>query len=454
MRRNAPSTTRSFLVTLLACLPGLLAAGCGERRCAEDPPGQPSIVMVMIDTIRADAQSHHGYPRPTTPRLSAWAAEGTDFSLALAASPWTGPSVASVVTGRYPDELGIRDLDDPLPRAAVTLAEALGEGGWTTGAVVSNGYIAPWFGHDQGYAEFQFEEYTGEDDNFTPVATADRVTDMALEWLATAAAPYFLYVHYTDPHDPYLPPGEWRQRFVGDPGLLPDELLQRQAFTRTPLTTAQLDALRGMYDASIAFADFEIGRLLDALPDDVLVVVVGDHGEEFLEHGGLLHGHSVFEELLRVPLIFRGPGVCAGKQVGAPVSHVDIAPTLLDLAGLPPLDDPTGRSLRAELQLEQPRPEERVLFAVREYGGVKVVAARRGSLKLMLNEQTGAAALFDLLADPAERRNLAADRPDLLRQLVAAVEGRAGRIQAAPELDDDEAQRKRIQDLRKLGYIE
>ena len=438
---------------LLACSLALSAIACDGNRCAEDPVDRPSIVMIMIDTLRADGMTHHGYPLETSPRLSGWAEQCTNFTHAMAASPWTGPSVASVVTGRYPDELGIRDLDDPLPRAAVTLAEALRDEGWTTGAVVSNGYVAPWFGHDQGYENFYFEEYTGEDDNFVPLFTADRVTDSALEWIAQTSGPYFLYVHYTDPHDPYLPPQEWRERFVEDPSLLPDELLQQQAFARTPLTREQLAAVRGMYDASVAFADAEVGRLLDTLPDDVLVVVVGDHGEEFLEHGGFLHGQSVFEEMLRVPLIFRGPGVCAGKQEEGLVSHVDIAPTILDLAGASLPDDATGRSLRGELQLAEAPQEDRVLFSVREYGGVKVVAARKGSWKMMRNEQTGASALFDLQADPGEKRNVAQDHGPIAQELLQAISARLERIQAAPVLDDEEEQRRRIQNLRKLGYI-
>jgi uncharacterized sulfatase len=372
----------------------------------------------------------------------------------MAASPWTGPSVASVVSGRYPDELGIRDLDDPLPRAALTLAEVLKEEGWQTGAVVSNGFVAPWFGHDQGYEMFHHEEYTGEDDNFTPVCTADRVTDMALEWIADVSGPYFLYVHYTDPHDPYLPPQEWKERFVEGPDVLPDQLLQQQAFAKTRLTREQFAAVGSMYDASIAFADHEIGRLLDALPDDVLVVVVGDHGEEFFEHGAFLHGHTVFEELVRVPLIFRGSGVCAGRSLGAMVSHVDIAPTILDLAGAPPLDDATGRSLRRELQFEEVGTDDRVLFSVREYGGVKFVAARRGTWKLIHSEETGGTVLFDLQADPAERSNVASANAFMKQDLLQAIRERAGRIEDAPELDDEEQQRKRLQDLRNLGYIQ
>jgi len=444
--RKVPRITRVVGLAILTAV-WIFALGCDRQPCSPRAE-RPSVVVILIDTLRADRLGP-----TTTPRIDAWAAGGKRCTRAVAASPWTGPSVASIVTGRYPDELGLQDLDDPLPRAAETLAESFAAAGWNTGAIVSNGYIAPWFGHDQGYAYFHKEEYMGDDDGPDPVATADRVTDEALSWLATASAPYFLYVHYTDPHDPYLPPPEWAARFVADPSVLPRDLLRKRAFAQTALTPEQFAALKGMYDASVAFADDAVGRLLDALPADALVVVVGDHGEEFLEHGGFVHGHTVFEELVHVPLVFRGPGVCAGTT-DLPVSHVDIGPTLLDLAGVPPLTDPTGRSLATPLGARGPAGEDgRILFSVRAFGNDKLVAARRGSWKFLLEERTGRMALFDLGADPGERRDVAGEHADIARTLEAAIRDRAGRLRDAPPLDDEEMQRRRIQALRSLGYV-
>jgi arylsulfatase A-like enzyme len=408
----------------------------------------------MLDTMRVDRLTHRGHAKDLTPNLSRVAQEGVDFTRAIAASPWTGPSVASVVTGRYPDELGMRDLDDPLPRAATTLAEALGAAGWATAAVVSNGFVASWFGHDQGYGHFRQESYTGEDGNYTPVFTADWVTDAALEWIASAPQPFFLYAHYTDPHDPYLPPQSWRDRFAESGEAVPDELLQRQAFTRAPLTPGQVERIQGMYDASIAFTDHEVGRLLDRLPPRTLIVIVGDHGEEFLEHGAFLHGHTVYEELLHVPLIFRGPGVCAGASHDVPVSHVDIAPTVLDLVGVPPLDDPTGRSLVPELQHVDPQAAPRALFAVREYGGVKYVAAYRDSWKLIASQETGQTVLFDLSTDPAETKDATPGNEEVVSGLLQSIRGRDDRVRDAPPLDSEELDRRRIQELQSLGYIQ
>jgi arylsulfatase A-like enzyme len=445
MRRDAP------VVLLVIWL--VLACGCGgERR--EAPVDPPSIVFVMIDTLRADHLQHHGYPRETSPNISRWAGKGTCFTRAVAASPWTGPSVASMVTGYYPDELGIRDLDDPLPRAASTLAEILSEHGYETGAVISNGYIAAWFGHDQGYGYFHQEQYTGEDDNFTPVSTADRITDLALEWLRGAPRPFFLYVHYTDPHDPYLPPEEWSERFLEEAGSLDPELLLQGNFTRVPLTRSQLVAVHAMYEASIAFTDHEVNRLLERVSPDELLVIVGDHGEEFQEHGGFRHGHTVFEELLHVPLIFAGAGVEAGRVVDEVVSHVDILPTVLELSGYAAPRGVSGRSLLPLLDRSRDALEPRVVFGVREFRGSRVVAARDGRWKLIYQREPERLALFDLEADPREQRDLRRHEPRVVKELMAAIVKRRSRVAAAPELDDEELERKRLQELRSLGYID
>jgi arylsulfatase A-like enzyme len=430
-----------------------LCAACGGGGSSSDPQEPPSIVLVMIDTVRADSLTHHGYSASTSPNIARWAERGTHFSNAVAASPWTGPSVASIVTGAYPDELGIHELEDPLPRAATTLAEVLNDHGYSTAAVVSNGYISEWFGHSQGYDFFHQEEYTGADDNFTPVCTADRVTDRALEWLREAKPPFFLYVHYTDPHDPYLPPATWRERFVRHPGSIDLRLMEQQAFTQARLTKRQVETIRQIYEAEIAFTDYEIGRLLKATSPQEIVVIVGDHGEEFLDHGGFLHGHTLFQEMLHVPLLFAGPGVHRANVVDEPVSHVDIAPTILDLAGLPQLEDSSGRSLIDRLQRSERADDPRDLFAVREYGGIKAVAARRGSWKMIYVEQTGQQALFDLSRDPNEKENLLHEHASLAHELRTAIDGRRDRIRETPPLDDEELERKRLQKLRNLGYI-
>ena len=224
----APMRLVSCGVLWLAVAPG----------CSESPAPRPSVVLVVVDTLRADSTTSHGHPRDLTPRLARFADSGAVFLDCFAVSPWTTPSVASLVTGRYPDELGIRRMAQPLPEGAVTLAERLRAAGYATGAVVSNGMAGPQFGFDAGYDSFAFERYKEDDLDTTgyaakrPSFTADRVTDRALEWLEGAREPFFLYVHYTDPHEPYLPPQKWRAAFSADPAL-PDELLLGLGFVRS-----------------------------------------------------------------------------------------------------------------------------------------------------------------------------------------------------------------------------
>ena len=228
-------------------------------------------------------------------------------------------------------------------------------------------------------------------------------------------------------------------------------LLRERRFTFVPMYDALLAGVKSMYDASIAFADAEIGRLLEHVPDDALVVVVGDHGEEFLDHGGFLHGHTVFEELVHIPLVFRGPGVVPGRA-DEPVSHVDIAPTVLSYAGLPPLSDLSGTSLVRALAGTQDSVGERTLFSVREYDGVATIAARRGDWKLIYGGPE-AMSLYDLGADPGEQLDLADREPRTAQRLVRSIEARKDRLKEPAPRDSDEEQLKRLEELRSLGYI-
>ena len=419
--------------------------------CSAPDLPKPSVVLIVIDTIRADALGCYGYGVETTPNIDAFSSGGMLFSRAIAASPWTGPSVASLTTGLYPDELGVREFEQPLPRDTTTLAELLQGHGWRTGAVVSNGYVAPIFGHDQGYDTFWKKEYTGDDaTKKTPVATADLITDVALSWIETNTEPFYLYVHYTDPHDPYWPPEDWRLRFGADPETIDETMMRREGALSRDLTHADVALMRSMYDASIAFMDQEIGRFLENLPSDTIVVIVGDHGEEFVDHGGLFHGHTLYEELVRVPLLVRGPGVKTGASDRL-VSHVDVTPTILDMLRVPIPKNMSGSSFRRALSGKRMRTRSPAL-SVREFEGARVVSARTNEWKLIY-AGPGNMALFDLAGDPGERINLARKQPEVTDELVDVVLKHAEGVREAPEPDVDELNEERLQKLRSLGYV-
>jgi arylsulfatase len=398
------------LLAVLALVAGLAACGTSEP---------PSIVLVVIDTVRADHLTPYGYERDTSPHIERLARSGTLFLQGVAASPWTGPSVASIVTGRYPDEVGIRGLRHRLPPSVPSLAQILRDAGYATAAVVSNALAGPAYGYHRGYDSFHFEHYKLQPEGSAappgqPYFTADRVTERALAWIASAPKPFFLYLHYTDPHEPYLPPPRWRDRFVREASGFDETLLNGKRFTRVPLDGDELAAVRAHYEAEIAFVDHEVGRLVDALGNDVIVVLTGDHGEEFRDHGAFLHGHTLYQELLRVPLLLAGPGIPRDRTSAVPASHVDILPTVLELARVPSPPSVNGRSLLGA-------PGE---------------------------------VLHDLSSDPGESRNRAPERRAVTLELARAIEERNARVVPGTRPVDPAAARRMEAALRALGYVE
>ncbi len=278
-------------------------------------PAPRRIVLVVVDTLRADHLGAWGYPRPTSPRLDALAASGARASRCLAPAPWTLPSTRAIVSGAPP-----YTWSDHTP----TVLTQLWEAGWTTASISRNPWLGPANGVPRGA---DLVDATG------PQPAAPTV-DRAVAWLrAESDRDAALLLHLMDPHAPYAAPGP----------LAPD--LAAAPPAGGPLVPRK-QALEDAYDAEIRYVDAEIGRLadaLEALPGDHLLVVTSDHGEEFWEHGGVEHGHSLHGELLHVPLIVAGDRVPSARTVDAPTSLLDVAPTILTWAGLPT----TGRDLLA-----------------------------------------------------------------------------------------------------------
>jgi arylsulfatase A-like enzyme len=436
----------------IALLSPIMFSGCGEKP-------RPCIVLIMVDTLRADHLECYGSESKSSPFISTLAEEGTLFTQVVAASPWTGPSVASILTGNYPDEVGIHDLRDPLHPSSSTLSEILRKEGYATGAVVSNSMAGPVYGFDKGYDAFFFERYKGKEGEVAPeqvdrpVFTADRVTEKAIETLKRMKKPFFLYVHYTDPHDPYLPPPPWRDQILGDRNPLKEDLLIESRFTETALSSDEVETIRSYYEAEIAFIDHEIGRLVGSLSPATLVVFTGDHGEEFQEHGGFLHGHTLYQELLHVPLIIKGPGIPTRKTVTDLVSHVDIVPTLLDLLGLTAKEDLSGKSLSPFFQDGPVEQESRTLFSMLETRDKRRISARRGPWKLILAPEERTLWLYNLDRDPRERNNIALENNQLVSSIIDSIKARKSRIIPALKRRNPELDKEREEELRAIGYI-
>lgn len=328
---------RTFLLaTLIAPL-----VSCGDVR--PDPDARPNVVFVCMDTVRADHLGCYGHRRDASPNLDALAARSTLFLDATATACWTKPSVPSYLTGTYPLQHGVysgsaRDkngtVSDALPAAAWTIAEAFSEAGYQTGAFIRNSQLRYGLGFEQGF-DVYFEESWD----------ARGIRWRAQDWLdeRDRSRPFFLYLHFLDAHWPYDIPDEAATRWASAEGV---EFFRQKGLSdainhgEIQLAPEQLDDLLALYDGAIRHIDEELGRLFLKLEREgefgnTVICVLSDHGEEFLEHGRIGHGHSLHEELLRVPWILHVPGERPGV-VERPVSLVDVFPTVLTAARLAP----------------------------------------------------------------------------------------------------------------------
>ncbi len=436
----------------------LLVAGCtpGDRSPGHEPlPARSNILLITVDTLRADHLSSYGYPRPTSPTLDRLAAEGVRFDQATVQWPKTGPSMASMFTATYPKDNDIvRQVGIPLPCRFRMLAEVLQRQGYATHAVVANGALASEFFFDQGFDTYLETWKLAPRDPAEDPNGAAAVTALALALLdrLDPGKPFFLWVHYLDPHFPYSPPGEWRQRFQGDPWFDPAPRVHVFADKQTNQMYGigggqvldgrdELAFYVARYDAEIAYTDGEIDRLLAAMAERgllerTLTVATSDHGESLGEHVYYFdHGRFTFQTCLRVPLIVHYPGVLAPRVVAEPVELIHLAPTLLEAAGVA-LDDGAwmqGRSLTPWLRGQAPADGPVPVFAEGGYetGNRWQKTVRADRFKLIFAEsQTDQRwiggvgqrfVLYDLAADPGETENVADRHPDELERLKLAL---------------------------------
>lgn len=420
---------------------------------------EANVVLVLVDTLRADRVGCLGSDRPLTPRIDDFAAGATLFTDASAHSSWTLPSVASLYTSTPPEvhgaggKLGAFHGLDP---DRLTVAEVFERNGAVTAAVINVLFMGAAFGMDQGFAHL--DEVLGYDNEGE--RKADATTDAALTWIdENRGRRFFLLVHYFDPHLTYDPPPAYRRRFAPaagdvDFGTARDVIALRRG--RRELAPGTVGTLAQLYDAEVAWTDSQVGRLIDGIRerglwDSTVVAFASDHGEELLDHGGFEHGHTLYQELIHVPLAVRRPHQGAGRVVETPVRLVDLAPTLLELAGLPVPRRFGGRSLVA--LMEGGRRDGLPVLASGNMWGPPLFAWRRGSHKLVIDTAEGVAELFDLEADPAELDELSGARPRLSRTMEAELAAvlDAMDVSQGAEVELDAKQR---QMLEALGYVE
>ena len=396
------------------------------------PAERPNLLLVTIDTLRADYVGVYGASQAQTPVLDGLAARGARFARAMSSAPLTGPSHATILTGLYPPQHGVRDnIVFTLDAKHKTLATRLKAEGYRTAAFVGAYPVAAAFGFRQGFDAFteNFKE------NPQPGAGAERpaneVVDDALAWLSKPGpGPFFAWMHLYDPHAPYSPPEPYRTTFAGRP-----------------------------YDGEIAFADAQLGRVLGWLKSSgkeasTVVAVVADHGESLGEHRELTHAVLIYEATLHVPFLLAGPGIPSGTTVEARVSTLDLVPTLLRLLAFDIPVEMSGRDLRPAFRGARLPPEP--LYAESLFGRLNCRWASlrawvEGDFKLI---DGGRAELFDLAKDPSEANNLAElEAPrvgrmrESLRRALAKMAPQGDRARAVSITPEQEAM------IRSLGYV-
>jgi arylsulfatase A-like enzyme/Tfp pilus assembly protein PilF len=403
----------------------VVGAGAGSQPA---PAPVPSVLLITLDTTRADHLGAYGAGFARTPNLDAISEAGVRFQRALAPTPLTLPTHATMMTGLVPRRHGIRDNSGfRLSDGAVTLAERFRRAGFATAAFVSSAVLDRTGGLSRGFDLYDDNVRIGEARAFGYVErAASQTTQSVIDRLPSLPSPFFLWVHYFDPHLPYVPPEPWQSRFPDRP-----------------------------YDGEIAFMDHEIGRLLEGVrrkAPRLIVVVAGDHGESLGEHGEDGHGIFLYESTQRVPFLLAGPGIPGKTVVDDPVGLIDLAPTVADLAGLAPMDGIDGLSLRPLIRGESSEArdyEMETFYPKFAFGWSALRSLSRGPWKWI---EAPRPELYRVSTDPSETENLLGTRPAMARDLAGTLaEKTADDLPAASPTDP--ALEERREKLESLGYL-
>ncbi len=417
-------------------------------------------VVVLVDTLRPDRlTAYNPRTRVATPALGRWLPETAVMLDARAQENWTKPSVATLFTSLFPWQHQVYTDDAVLPQAAQTMAERLRASGFHTGAFVANGYVSEKFGFAQGFDDFRNYLHEGRP-NVAQYVAAD-----VLAWLDARpkGQPFFLYVHTVDPHVPYKPPPHFLSMYDPLPYDGPinfhgnHNLLEKIKAGTQPVSDRDREHLVALYDAEVSYHDAYLGVILDGLrarglAHDTLVILTSDHGEEFWEHGSVGHGHTVYDELLHVPLIVHLPTAGSdGHAVHGDVGLVDVMPTLLEALGQTAPASLTGRSFLPLLLGEQPdAPRYTVSGFMQGWRTLTV-----GRFKLVAHG-VSRTRLYDLARDPGEHVDLAADRPIAVRYARAllglALDAQSPNSPAALPTETAPLDAATVAQLHALGY--
>lgn len=409
----------------------------------ERPAADKNVILIVVDALRADRLTGKRGDLPLMPKVAEFASSSWWFTSATSQAAWTKPSMVSIFTSLYPGvhnvQFGVHErmteeqamTADALPDSLQTFASYLKRAGYRTAAIQTNANMQAQFGVDQGFDIYRFSAYPG--------FGADDVTDAAIETIKELRSPYFLYLHYMDPHAPYDPPAAYRAMFGAPPPITEadKELLTQyhdyyldHALYRVGINKEQQwghfsasgrERIRYLYDGEARFIDDEVTRLLEFLETnagDSVIVFTADHGEELWEHGSIGHGKIVYQEVIDVPLFVRFPAF-SPRLIDFPVETIDIVPTLSAFLGLEPSPDWQGRNLIpiVETSSTEPRPIFSRAMGSLQAANLHLESVTVESDKLIVNWKTGVEELYDLSKDPMEQTDLAAERAEKAAQL-------------------------------------
>ena len=484
-----PRLRRLLLPLLFATGTLALASGCSpdpEARPApanETPlqrPVGPNVILVVVDTLRADRLTQYGYPLRTGTPLGLLSDRATRFDECYSPAPWTVPAMASLFTGLAPGRHRVDAVGASLAEVGTTLAESLRDAGWQTAGFSFNPHISERARFDRG-----FDDFVGHGGRISKAPDVRDLVQRAKGWIdRTSKPPFFLYLHPINVHGPYPVPADARAALLGRPPapgfeffgpLMKDLMNGGKLERRLDVTPGFLTSLEEQYDSAVFHTSNELGLFFEWLNeresfDESLVVLTADHGEELFDHGGFAHRYSLHREVLRVPLFVKLPGQKVPRAVALPVSLLDVAPTILDLLGLP-IPEGDGRSLAPLLRdaavdvsagasaaipavLRDRRFVARASNPKRCQG--RALRAGRWELHVIDRNYEGlenAVRLYDQESDPTQQKDVSSAHPELVRKLraeLAALEASSRGDAAAPERYELAPEEREA--LEALGY--
>jgi arylsulfatase A-like enzyme len=466
-----------------------VALACGDSGFVDVPrkdpnaaggKQRPNVLVIVVDTLRRDHLGLYGYRRPTSATLDKLASDGIVYERAFSQASWTTPSIGSLLSSKFPSELGITDTPSRLGDDVALLPEILQSSGYVTAAVVSHFFVNRRWNFDQGFDYFNDRHIHGHSGISSPQVSASAVDFLQIYGAMYRSSgehppPFFLFLHYFDPHHDYIEHEGFRFTETRE---VPARLRGENDFNRIfwelgpTLTEADVDYLEALYDSEIAFTDFHLDSVIQQLKklrlyDDTLIVFTADHGEELRDHGAFEHALSLYNEQIWVPLLLKPPGSRAGARLAVNVGLVDVVPTILEQSGIEVQGDFAGRTLPLSDEAAENRGEVPI-FSETSRKGIEIRSVVLGDHKLIhylhprgaphavIPEGPGPEqryGLFDLNADPRERKDLRAVLPGRFAELKSHLDRFEARPSSVRAEQVELAPHERSA-LEALGYLD